>query len=217
MAKTPFVVYIDPGHGGMVNGKYVTPGKRSPKFEDGTQLFEGVHNRVIAALLHKRLSDFSSNELLAVNVAPGELDTPLSERVQKANDSWLNMGRPPAIYVSIHSDAAGDGINWHQASGMSVYTSIGQTKSDIFASLLIDSLKEEFEDEVRWREDNTDGDSDKEENFYVLRKTLMPAVLGEFGFHTNKEETAKMFTEEWNKTIVSSIMKSILAFRKLSM
>lgn len=215
MMTKPFVIYLDAGHGGIVNGQYVTPGKRSPKFEDGTQLFEGVHNREIALAVQKRLSDFSSNEILTVNVSPGDMDTPLSERVKKANDSWLNIGRPPAIYISIHSDAAGDGINWHSASGMSVYTSKGQTKSDVFASILIDELKESFKDEVRWREDNTDGDADKEENFYVLKNTLMPAVLGEFGFHTNKEECEKMFTQEWNAGIVSSLIKSILLFRKL--
>ena len=35
-------VLLDAGHGGMVNGNYVTPGKRSPKWNDLPQLFEGV-------------------------------------------------------------------------------------------------------------------------------------------------------------------------------
>jgi len=42
-----FHVYLDNGHGGIVDGQYCTPGKRSPKFEDGSQLFEGVYNREI--------------------------------------------------------------------------------------------------------------------------------------------------------------------------
>lgn len=211
----PFIVFLDAGHGGMVNGKYVTLGKRSPKMDDGTVLYEGVHNRIIAKLVYDRLSEFSKNEILPINVSPGDLDTPLENRVKKANDGWLDAGRPSAIYVSIHSDAAGDGINWHPASGMSVYTSKGQTKSDVFAAILLDVLKEEFNGEVRWREDFTDGDGDKEENFYVLRETLMPAALVELGFHTNKEECEKMFTKEWNQRCASSIVKSIIDYKKL--
>lgn len=214
MVTKPLMIFVDPGHGGIVNGQYVTPGKRSPKFEDGKQLFEGVHNREIAKLIQKKLMDFSINEILTVNVAPGDLDTPLSARVKSANDAWLNAGRPPAIYISIHSDAAGDGVEWHPASGISVYTSKGQTQSDIFASLLIDKL-DDIVTGVKWRKDDTDGDPDKEENFYVLRETLMPAVLGEFGFHSNKEECAKMFTDEWNNNIATATVNAILAYRKL--
>ena len=41
---------LDPGHGGLdpETGKYVTSGKRSPKWEDGSQYFEGL---VIETLL----------------------------------------------------------------------------------------------------------------------------------------------------------------------
>ncbi len=214
MNAKPFLVIIDPGHGGIVNGQYVTPGKRSPKFEDGRQLFEGVHNRVIAKLIQDRLIGFSANEILTINVASGDLDTPLANRVKSANDAWLNMGRPPAIYLSIHSDAAGDGISWHPASGISVYTSKGQTKSDVFASLLIDKM-DDIVTGVKWRKDDTDGDPDKEENFYVLKETLMNACLLEAGFHTNKEECAKMFTDEWNNNIAQACVNTILAYRKL--
>ena len=42
------------GHGGLnpKTGKYVTPGKRSPVWPDGRQLFEGVFNREVVSLLH---------------------------------------------------------------------------------------------------------------------------------------------------------------------
>ena len=35
---------IDTGHGAMINGKYQTPGKRSPKWSKGV-LYEGMFNK----------------------------------------------------------------------------------------------------------------------------------------------------------------------------
>ncbi len=212
MAK--FQIFLDPGHGGIINGQYVTPGKRSPKFEDGSQLFEGVQNRDIVKLIHQKILDVTLPELTVYNVSPGDVDTPLSTRVKFANDLWLNAGRPAAIYISVHGDANGDGVKWDQASGISVFTSKGQTKSDVFASILIDKLDNVITN-VKWRKDTTDGDVDKEENFYVLRETLMPSILSENGFFTNKEECKRMLTKEWKEQVAQSHFNAILDFRKL--
>jgi len=209
-----FLVLLDSGHGGIVNGQYTTPGKRSPLFEDGKQLFEGVYNRLIVKLIHDKLNKLGLNNLLIVNVSAGDLDTPLGQRVNFANKTWGDMGRPPAIYISVHGDAAGNGIDWHPASGISVYTSKGQTKSDVFASLLIDKL-DDIVTGVKWRKDETDGDTDKEENFYVLKETLMPAVLSENGFMTNYSECQRMLTLEWQNNIADAHVNAIVAYRKL--
>ena len=207
-----FHVYLDNGHGGIVNGQYCTPGKRSPKFEDGSQLFEGVYNRAIVRLINQKVSELNDPTISVYNVAPGDIDAPLSNRVKFANDLWVKAGKPNAIYISIHGDANGDGAAWDQASGISVFTSKGQTKSDIFASLLIDKM-DDIISGVKWRKDNTDGDVDKEENFYVLRETLMPSVLSENGFMTNKEECTKMLTREWQEKIAQAHFDAILAYR----
>ena len=209
-----FLVLLDPGHGGIVKGNYVTPGKRSPIFEDSKQLFEGVYNRMIVRLIHNKLNVLGLNNIMVVNVSPGDLDTPLGHRVKLANDTWEQMNKPPAIYISIHGDAAGNGINWHEASGISVYTSKGQTKSDIFASLLIDKL-DDIVTGVKWRTDETDKDPDKEENFYVLKETNMPAVLSENGFMTNYAECKRMLSQEWQDEISSAHVNAIVAYRKL--
>ena len=43
----------------------------------------------------------------------------------------------------------------------------------------------------------------------MLRKTSMPAILCELGFHTNKEEATKMLTLEWKNNVVKSIVDAI--------
>lgn len=204
-----YLYIFDPGHGGLVDGKYQTAGKRSPKFADGKVLFEGVNNRDNVQRIMKAFRD---NGLDCVDIVNSENDVSLIERVKKANK--LSKDRK-CVYISIHSDANGDGVKWDQASGMSVYTSNGQTKSDIFASIVIDELYNKFTSTIKWRTNNTDGDKDQEENFYVLKNTDCPAILCELGFHTNESETKRMMTLDYKNKIVDAMVASAIKWEKL--
>jgi len=201
-----FTIILDPGHGGMINKVYQTAGKRSPKFDDGSVLYEGVNNRDIVKRL---MTAMEAEDIKCIDIVASEQDVSLETRVERANRLAKTK---PCIYLSIHSDANGDGVTWNPASGMSAFTSKGQTKSDEFAQLIIDELQENFGNEVKWRTDNTDKDEDKEENFYVLKNTVCPSVLLELGFHTNKEEATKMLTSDWKNKIVISIIYAIKKF-----
>lgn len=202
--KSKFLYLLDAGHGGIIDGVYQTQGKRSPLFDDKkTILYEGVNNRDNAT---RMMALLIQNGFECKDIVNSNQDIPLAKRVQIAND--LNKTRK-CVYISIHSDAQGDGTTWQPASGISVYTSPGQTKSDIFASLSIDALEEQFVNSVKWRKDEADKDEDKEENFYVLRETAMPAILMELGFHTNKEEAQRMLTNEWKDKLCKAILNTV--------
>lgn len=203
-----FLYIFDPGHGGMINGKYQTAGKRSPKFADGRVLFEGVNNR---DNVQRLITKFRANGLDCIDIVNSESDVSLGERVRKANA--LAKDRK-CVYISIHSDAAGDGVKWHSASGISVWTSIGQTKSDIFASLAIDELQTQFSSSIKWRTQMTDKDEDCEENFYVLKETRCPAILCELGFHTNEAETKRMMTIDYKDKICNALVTAALKWEK---
>jgi N-acetylmuramoyl-L-alanine amidase len=198
-----YTYLLDYGHGGMINDVYQTAGKRSPKFDDGTVLYEGVNNRDIVKRIIKAMTE---EGISFVDIVASEQDVSLETRVQRAN---TQAKIKPCVYISIHSDANGDGVKWDSASGLSVYTSKGRTKSDVFADYVIKELEDNFKDSVKWRFDSSDGDKDKEENFYVVSKTLCPAILCELGFHTNKEEAKKMLTEDWKNKVVLSIIYAI--------
>ena len=203
-----YLYIFDPGHGGMINGKYQTAGKRSPKFSDGRVLFEGVNNR---DNVQRLMSKFTANGLDCIDIVNSESDISLGERVRKANA--LAKERK-CVYISIHSDAAGDGIKWHPASGISVWTSVGQTKSDALATLVINELQSTFGSTVKWRTDSSDGDKDCEENFYVLKNTNCPAILCELGFHTNELEIKKMITVDFKDKICNSILAAAMDWEK---
>jgi N-acetylmuramoyl-L-alanine amidase len=204
MSSTLFI--LDPGHGDFVDGvNHSKQGKYSPKFEDGTRFYEGHNNR---DNVKRIIEHFDNIKLDCVDITGGSiLDVPLASRVSLANKLGKNR---QSLYISMHSNALGNGEEWYAAKGISVHTSPGQTKSDIFASILIDELEKEYGNSVQWRKDLTDGDKDIENKFYVLTETSMPAVLIEAGFHTNKEEVRRMMTDDWKVKLVNAITNACL-------
>jgi N-acetylmuramoyl-L-alanine amidase len=82
--------------------------------------------------------------------------------------------------VSVHSNAGG-------GTGFEVYTSKGTTPSDIAANYFAEEFKNTFPKNPL-RADLSDGDYDKDKNFFVIRHTKMPAVLTENFFMDNEQE-----------------------------
>jgi N-acetylmuramoyl-L-alanine amidase len=182
---------LDNGHGGVIDGVYQTSGKRSPKWEDGTQLFEGEFNRAVVKRVVK-LCEKAGIE--CINLVDTEEDLSLRWRTDKANDIYRERKQTDGkkcIYVSVHAN----GFSKESAHGWSVYTTVGETKSDKIAQVLHEKAKAEFPTH-KMRMDNRDGDADKESNFWVLRKVVMPSILSENFFMTNKEESKLLLSEE---------------------
>jgi N-acetylmuramoyl-L-alanine amidase len=191
ISHSKYLWIFDNGHGGIIDGVYQTSGKRSPMWEDGTQLFEGEFNRSIVDRLIKMCNEAG---IECFNLVDTQVDISLRKRTDKANDIWReqhdNNGKS-CIYVSIHAN----GFSKESAHGWSVYTTPGENKSDKIAQILFNKAKEEFPDH-KMRKDTKDHDDDKEANFWVLRKTVMPAILSENFFMTNKKESKLLLSEE---------------------
>ena len=163
------LVILDNGHGGIINGVYQTAGKRSPKWSDGTQIFEGDINRKIVRLLSNYLNEANIENKILV---PELEDISLKERVKRVNNIYKT--RKDAILISVHLNAGG-------GTGAEFFTSKGETKSDKIAQSIIDGWRFVLPNQVI-RTDKRDGDEDKEINFYILAKTYCPAVLVECAF-----------------------------------
>ena len=209
MKESNYLWLFDNGHGGVIDGKYQTAGKRSPVWEDGSQLLEGVFNRAIVKRLMKSCIDAGID---CINLVDTEEEISLRKRTDKANDIYRQQrdkGGKPCIYVSIHAN----GFGKEEAHGWCVYTSVGETKSDKIAEILFNNAQEEFPDH-KMRKDTRDGDSDQESNFWVLRKTVMPAILSENFFMTNRRESAILLSEEGRDRIAKIHMDMILEVEK---
>jgi len=199
-----YLYIIDYGHGGLIENKYQTSGKRSPKFTDKKfpdgkpfVLYEGVNNRINAKMLMNVLNRLNIDNVDIVN---SDKDISLRERVRRANE--LNRQRK-CIYISIHSNAFGYGRTFNSARGNSVHIyGRASRNSRKMADYMGKEFKKNFEHLTRWR-------GIKENSFYVLRVTRMPAVLLETGFMTNKEESKLMLTDDWRILFVNSVVNAI--------
>ena len=187
--ESNYIWLFDNGHGGIIDGVYQTPGKRSPVWPDGQQLFEGEFNRAIVDRLVKMCKEAG---IECVDLVDTQEDTPLSERTSKANDIAKSSDKP-CIYVSVHAN----GFNEEQANGWSVYTSNGVTKSDSIAKILLDKATAEFPDEYMR--------GTKESNFYVLKNTSMPAILSENFFMTNSDNCHNYLLSEDGRDRIAKI------------
>jgi len=208
---------LDAGHGGInPNGQYTTPSEKGKEyhFEGGRSIYEGQINRLITSRLINRLENGGIDHDTVYNDV---LDTPLRERVQKADelfDQYFRQQEPGQwpIYLSVHSNAMtepsdieGEGSD---ASYFSVWTSKGQTKSDIIAEKFADSYKAQFPDK-RFAGNSADGDADMEADFYVLRKYDGPAILVENLFFDNQKDAEFLLSVDGQDRIAECLYLAI--------
>ena len=193
-------IFIDNGHGLM------TAGKRSP---DG--LFrEPFYNREIA---RRVVSDLRDRGLDAELLVPEDDDISLAERVRRVNAACFLLGKQSVILISIHVNAAGNGSKWLNATGWSVYTCKGQTASDKLAECLCQAAIKNFPGR-RIRTDMSDGDMDWEEGFYILRKSLCPAVLTENFFMDSRSDLEYLQSRAGKQAVVDTHVEGIVEYLK---
>lgn len=212
---------------GTAHGKNVA-GKRSP---DG-KFQEWEYSREIVERLREELAKRDDLVDVFVDLPAAEVPLPqqaeLTRRVRYVNQLCAHRHTERCIYVSIHVDAASSG-EWKNAGGWTAYTSPGRTRSDILATYLYESAEKHLagyaakmeegkkkglygQNQKPFRKDTTDGDPDKEANFYVLVRTKCAAVLTENLFQDNKADVAFLTSEEGKKAIVALHKEAILRF-----
>jgi len=102
------VILLDNGHAKS------TPGKRSPKFPNGSQFFEYEFNRDIVKRIAKRLNELGiQNHIL---VPEETVDVALSTRAARANAYCDKYGKDNCLFISVHANAAGNG-QWMSGRG----------------------------------------------------------------------------------------------------
>lgn len=161
-----------------------------------------------------------------VVLVPEETEPGLAERVRRANAHYKRHGYKKTIFLSHHVNAAGSGRNWMNARGICFYTSVGQTESDKIAEEMFLVAKEEMYDPKRnyittfdlkdkqkpIRTDYSDGDADREANFYVLRNTRCPAVLIECCFQDNKQDVLWLKTDQGKASCAYIISEGVINY-----
>lgn len=194
MNKRYLTIVFDPAHGSEV------PGKRSP---DGTHR-EWQWSRDILYKLADQLKK-QGFDVYFTNETDKEIG--LTKRVEVCN----KIPGKNKLLFSLHNNAAGDGSKWRDATGYEIYTSMGQTKSDLMADIIMTHLKSTFKylTNVKARVDLRDGDMDKEKNFTVLMNKDS-AVLLEWLFMDNKRDIQMLKDPVINEQLRDALIGAFL-------
>lgn len=176
---------IDAGHGGK------DPGALSPT---------GLKEADVALTLSGMVATRLEPHMEVKQTRTTDTYLTLTSRANIAND-WK-----ADLFVSIHLNSAES-----HASGFEVFTSHGQTDSDVAATHIFRTYMSKFPG-MKARVDLGDGDPDKEAKFTVLTKTKKAAVLVETEFIHTPEGDA-FFRDPSNLDLIADgIAEGILAY-----
>jgi len=201
----PLIILSD-GHG------MDTPGKRTPQYEDGTYINENIFNSAVISIMETDLQRLGFH---TYNVAPEVEDVPLRIRTDRANLQFkqyrtdlltkgidLSNKPPVAIFYSQHFNAMLSNWDGSDASGVETYHYPGTVEGKRLAELVHNEVIQGTQQKNR---------GVKSANFFVLRETIMPAVLQEAGFMDDETEAALMvqadFQAETAREAVIAICK----------
>jgi N-acetylmuramoyl-L-alanine amidase len=199
-------IILDFGHGGIdSNGNYTTAPSKMFEFPNGEIAYEGVINRQIGGHLALYLKTHNEFNVVPTVKVCDPRDISLSYRVGVANQ----YNATDTIFVSIHSNASQN----HNASGFSIFTTRGVTKSDELATCIGKEVERYYNHlNLKLRFDFSDRDLDKETDFYVLRRTRCPAVLLECLFFDYWNDYVKLKDPEFQKELAWRIYKGIIKY-----
>lgn len=180
------MVILDNGHGRE------TPGKRSPIWSDGSQLFEWEFNRDVVRRISEQLNNIGIDNTIIV---PEDKDVSLSERVKRTNAICSKYGAKNCLFISVHSNAGG-GTGWE------AYTTKGATNSDKFCEILYDEADMMWGGEWKIRRN-------KEENYTVIYGAKCPAVLIEFFFMDNERDCKYIMSDSGRDACAEVVVNAV--------
>lgn len=196
-----------PGHGGVdEEGNYhiIKPGSKQANV-NGRMIYEGEHNRRIAASIIKQRPDSAR----IANLVPEVDDIPRLERIQRINKAFATFtdaGFFPIIW-ELHLNAFNG-----KASGTEIYTTRGDNLSDRIATIWWNEAQrivKPLYPEYNWRPDNSDGDPDKEKDYDVIHESKAFGTLIEFFFFDHPWSVDNFLTDSgvamWASTVIAAI------------
>lgn len=188
------IIVLDAGHG------YKTAGKRCLKSIDPNQTREWYLNDRIADIVESELKANYDCKVLRADDTTGAKDISLSARVKTANNAKAD------IYVSIHHNA---GINGGTGGGTVVFyydKPVNKTRA------------QKMYDKVVAKTGLVGNRSKRISvgNFYVINKTVMPALLLENGFMDSVKDTPIILTDDHAKKSAQGIIDFLVAELKLT-
>ena len=179
-------------------GKYMTNAKDGKFYDHGTFVaYEGVTNRKISKLL---MAELTQADIPCIQIHHDYLDVPYLSLITDAVNKLAK--EKECIAIHIHSNAG-------KGNGFETFTSIGQDASDPIAEVIATQLEKDFPEWPHRQDKISDGDKDKEANFYVLAKAVCPSVLVELLFFDEIKQAEFLNSQIGQERLAMSLFKAI--------
>ncbi len=160
--------------------------------DEGTH-FGDVYEKDIAMSVVNYMNEMLEDEGIHVILTRRD-DTFM--KLKKRTDIANNEGAD--LFVSIH-------CNYYeydsQIRGFECYYMEGRCDSMEYADSIVDYLEQAGRYTIR---------GVREEDFFVLRNTISPAVLIELGYLSNKDERKKLADDDYQKQLAEDIVRGIM-------
>ncbi len=198
--RTPYVIYLDPGHGGWESGAS----------------YHGVNEKDLNLSVSKKISQILGNRGYEVLMSrTTDRYVGLYERADDANRSDAD------IFVSVHHNAMPNGSSvsgienfyykydyddYYKPRNPGSATYRKATSQDRGAESL--KLANAIHGELI-QDTGANNRGVKEMSFAVIRETTMPAVLLELGFMSNWAELSKLITDSYQNLLAHSVADGI--------
>jgi N-acetylmuramoyl-L-alanine amidase len=188
--NSTYIVCGDDGHGKETAGKRSPSGIRENEFNHYAKMY------MFEALKRCKIACY--------DVSPTRQDNSLSNRTSLANAQCKTASDTKrVIYISIHYDGYGDGTDFNEVQGLSVYHYPGSASGLRLAKAVHSYLVKGTKQKDR---------GIKTANFHVLRETKMPAILSENGFMTHKWESSLMRNKQFQQEVGEEHCKGICSY-----
>lgn len=186
------VVVIDAGHGGMDPGK--------------VGVNDALEKDINLAIATKLKSLLEQNDVQVVMTREKDTDLASENASNRKNEDLrarvnLLKETEPVLMVSIHQNSFPEA----DVDGAQVFYYSGSEEGKQLGIMVQESLKQEIRDENhRVAKANKD--------YYLLKKSVCPAVIVECGFLSNPVEAKLLATQEYQEKIAFAIHLGILEY-----
>jgi len=186
-------IAIDAGH------SFITAGKRTPKFADGSFMHEFAFNSIVADRLDLFLRNAGIKTYYTFD-PKGQTDFGYNKRVDMANQWGADL------YVSIHANAIGDGVHFNNSYGILFLAHEGKPDHVEFAQMLIEELAREYpyKKTLSWIPGSTSQS--------LCKYSKMTTAIIEHGFMTNERDAKLLLDHEYRMACANALYRGIINY-----
>lgn len=179
------IIVLDPGHGGR------DPGAVS---KDGTSTAEKA---IVLNVANKLKAMLEKDGAIVKMTRTGDTFPTLEERVAFAKKNYGEM------FVSIHVNSATS----ESANGTETFYSISGNDNETEDAKLAKYINNQIVSNASMRDRGV-----KRADYYVIRNVIMPAVLIELGFISNRSDLAKLKDSKYVNIYAQSIYNGVVRY-----